>query len=221
MLALLNLGQRETMRDLVRFSGLLRRDLLPLLYGQGFEASGGVFRRVRDERIDIVSLLGSRLGRRCCLNLGVHYYFLPPTGRPPGATTDSRVLREHDCAFRERLREAGESDHWWSYGVDEATAEASAAALVDAYRRRAPLFFARFEPFPAVFDEVTPAQVEAGDFVVTPAYPSRLHAALTMARIMRHLGRPDRCREFAEVGLRDVGCATRTREELEQLGKLG
>ena len=101
-----------------------------------------------------------------------------------------------------------------------ATAEANAAGLVDIYRRRAPLFFARFEPFPAVFDEVTPAQVEVGDFVATPAYPSRLHTALTMARIMRHLGRPNRCREFAEVGLRDVGCTTRTREELEQLRSL-
>ena len=221
MLALLNFGQRETMRDLVRFSELLRHDLLPLLRGQGFEASEGVFRRLKDERIDILSLLGSRLGRRCCLNLGVHYSFLPPAGRPPGATNDSRVLREHDCAFRERLREAGESDHWWSYGVDEATAEASAAALVDAYRRRAPLFFARFEPFPAVFDEVTPAQVEAGDFVATPVYPSRLHTALTMARIMKRAGRLDRCREFAEVGLRNAGCPARTREELEQLRSLG
>jgi hypothetical protein len=209
------------MRDLVRFSELLKRDFLPLLYGQGFKASGGVLRRVKDERIDVVSLQGSRLGRRCCLNLGVHYSFLPPAGRAPGATIDGRELREHDCAFRERLREAGESDHWWSYGADDATAEASASGLIDTYRRRAPLFFARFEPFPDVFYEVTPAQVEAGDFVATPACPSCLHAALTMARIMKHLGRLDHCREFAEVGLRDVGCATRTRQELEQLRDLG
>ncbi len=209
------------MRDLVRFSELLKRDFSPLLYGQGFEASGGVFRRTKDERIDIVSLLGSRLGRRCCLNLGVHYSFLPPTGRAPGATADSRHLREHDCAFRERLREAGEADHWWSYGADDAVAETSAAGLVDTYRRRAPLFFARFEPFPAVFAAVTPAQVEAGEFVTTPACPSRLRTALTLARLMNQVGRLDRCREFAEVALRHLGSSTRLEQELEQLKNPG
>lgn len=208
------------MRDLMRFSELLRRELVPLLLGQGFEPTGSVFRRVQKERIDIVSLVGSRPGRRCCLNLGVHYSFLPPTGRAPGAAADGKELREHDCAFRERLREPGEGDHWWEYGADDATAKANAAALVDTFERRAPLFFARFEPFPEVFNKVTPEQVEAGDLATMPSYPSRLHAALTMARIMKHTGRLDRCREFAEMGLRNLGSSVGARQELELLKDL-
>jgi hypothetical protein len=209
------------MRDLVRFCELLKRDLLPLLCSQGFEAHGGILRRVQDERIDVVSLLGSRRDRHCCVNLGVHYSFLPPAGRAAGAQADFRQLREHDCVFRERLREAGEAEPWWSYGSDEATAEANAADLVDTYRRRAPMFFSRFEPFPQIFFEVTPKQVEAGDFVVTPACQTRLHGALTMARIMKHVGNLDRCREFAELGLGHLGEATRLRAELEQLRSSG
>jgi hypothetical protein len=207
------------MRDLVRFSELLKRDLLPLLYGQGFRASAGVFRRLKDERIDIVSLQGSRAGRRCYLDLGVHYSFLPPAGRAPGAKY-GRELRQHDCAFRERLHEPGEADHWWDYGADDATAEANAAGLVDIYRRRACLFFARFEPFPEVFYDVTPEQVAAGDLAAIPPCPSRLHAALTLARIMKHTGRLDRCRDFAEAGLRHPSPASWTRRELERLKDL-
>jgi hypothetical protein len=205
------------MRDLVRFSEFLRRDLIPLMHDQGFEASAGVFRRVKGERIDIVSLVGSRHGRRCSVNLGVHYSFLPPSGRAHRASADSGELREHDCAFRGRLCEAGESDRWWDYGSDEAAAQASAASLIETYGRRAPLFFAKFEPFPEVFCEVTAADIEASDFVVMPACHTRVHAALTMARIMKHVGRLDRCREFAEVGLRHLGPGSRSERELKEL----
>jgi len=140
------------MYDLERFGRLLRRDLAPLVHAQGFEAWDGVFRRVAGERIDIVSLQGSRAGRCCCVDLGVHYSFLPLVGRPECAQADGRRVRAHDCAFRERLRELGESDHWWMYGSDDASAKASADSLVDTYKRRAHLFFARFEP------SITPLQ---------------------------------------------------------------
>jgi hypothetical protein len=137
------------MYDLERFSELLRRDFVPLVRAQGFEACGGVFRRAKGERIDIVSLQGSRRGRRCCVNLGVHYRFLPAWGRAENvARAGDGGLRDYDCVFRERLHEAGESDRWWSYGSDDASAEASAASLVDTFARRAHLFFEGFEPLP-------------------------------------------------------------------------
>jgi hypothetical protein len=209
------------MYDLERFGRLLRRDFSPLVYAQGFEASGGVFRRVKDERIDIVSLQGSRTGRRCCVDLGVHYSFLPPSGRADSAEADHGRLKLRDCAFRGRLRGAGESDHWWSYGSDDSTAEANAASLIDTYRCYAHLFFARFEPFPEVFAEVTPAHLETGGLVVAPVSHTPAHAALTMARIMKQAGLADRCREFAEAGLRHLGSATRLAPEFEQLKNLG
>jgi hypothetical protein len=209
------------MYDLERFGRLLRRDFSPLVYAQGFTANGGVFQRVKGERIDIVSLRGSRPGRRCCVDLGVHYSFLPPSGRALGAKAALGGLKLHDCAFRGRLYDTGESDHWWSYGSDDVTAEASAASLVDTYRRCAHLFFARFEPFPEIFAEVTPAHLETGGLVVAPVSHTPAHAALTMARIMKQAGLLDRCREFAEAGLRHLGSATRLAPEFEQLKNLG
>ena len=118
------------------------------MYAQGFTAGDGVFRRVKGERTDIVSLQGSRQGRRCCIALGAHYSFLTSAGRPEGVPAEQGKLKQHDCVFRDRLHEEGQPDQWWSYGLDAATAEASAADLVQTFERRAHLFFARFEPFP-------------------------------------------------------------------------
>jgi hypothetical protein len=133
------------MYDLERFGDLLRRDFVPLVQNQGFEPYGSVFRRVQGDRIDIVSLQGPRSRRRCCVNLGVHYTTMPPSGRPRGAVAGNGKFRHHDCAYRDRLHEPGETDRWWSYGTDEVTAEASAASLVDTYKRCAEVFFAQFD----------------------------------------------------------------------------
>ena len=133
------------MYDLERFGELLRRHLVPVVCAQGFEPSGSVFRRVQGDRIDIVSLQGSRSRRQCCVNLGVHYASLPPAGRPGGVQPTDGRFRHHDCTHRAILHEPGETDHWWSYGVDDATAEESAANLVDTYRRHAELFFEQFD----------------------------------------------------------------------------
>jgi hypothetical protein len=197
-----------------RFHGLLRVELSPKLRRDGFRGSGNTYWRVSGERVDVVSVQGSRYGDACCVNLGAHYLFLPSEG---GGVTDLRKFKEYHCVFRERLREEGEEDHWWYYGENEAAALAGAAGLLDTYTRRAGLFYARFGPFPEVFERITPAQLDAGDFSQMPPGPTQVIAILTMARMMLHLGQPDRCREFAEVGLRQAGLATGLIPELERL----
>jgi len=136
------------MYDLERFSRLLARDFVPLLRAQGFEASGSVFRRVTGDRIDVVCIQGSRRRRQCRVILGVHYTSLPPAGRPAGILALNGRFRHHDCAFRECLHEQGETDRWWSYGTDDATAAASAASLAETFARCAEPFFSQFEPSP-------------------------------------------------------------------------
>ena len=74
-----------------------------------------------------------------------------------GQVADPKKFKEYDCTFRDRLHEATEGDHWWNYGTSDAEAEASLADLIDMYKRRGALFFARFEPFPDVLERITPA----------------------------------------------------------------
>ena len=199
-----------------RFHELLKRDFLPLLRTDGFKGSGTTFRRVRADRIDVVNVQGSRSGGRCCINVAVHFSFLPSAGGV--RVTDRKKLKEHECAFRNRLHAASESDHWWAYGSSDSETNASLASLIDIYRRRSALFFGRFEPFPNVFEQITPSEIDAGDLSrMPPGSLTGVLAALTMARIMHHLGRREKCREFAEVGLRHFGRAVGLRAELGRL----
>jgi hypothetical protein len=203
------------MGDRERFLRLVKRELGPMLRADGFRAGGNTYRRARGDRFDVVSIQGSKYGGTCCVNLASHLVFLPLMSG--GRVTDPGKLREYDCVFRDRLHEPTESDHWWPYGADDAEAEAGAASLVALYRREGPAFFARFEPFPEAFDRITPEQLDAGDFSRLPAAMTRVLAALTMARIMAHLGRRGRCAAFAEVGLRHAGPGFGARGELERL----
>ena len=202
-----------------RFHQLLKHNFSPLLRTDGFKGSGNAFRRVKGDRIDIVSIQGSRYGGQCCVNVAVHFSFLPSEGG--GRITDPKKLKEYDCTFRDRLHEASESDHWWTYGASAAEAEASVADLVDMYRRRGALFFAKFEPFPDVFERITPAELDAGGSCNMVLAMTGVYAALTMARIMEYLGRHERCREYAEAGLRHLGQAVGLKAELQRLRDAG
>jgi len=198
-----------------RFHELLRCDFFPRLRADGFKGSGTTFRRARSDRIDVVNVQGSRSGGRCCVNLAMHFPFLPSAGG--GLILNPKTLKEYDCAFRKRLHELNESDHWWAYGTSDSEAKASVAKLIDTYERRSAVFFERFEPFPDVFERITPAEIDAGDLSNMPGHFTQVLAALTMARILNHLGQAEKCREFAGIGLRRLGRAVGLKAELERL----
>lgn len=205
---------QDTMDAYERFHQLLKRDFSPVLRADGFKGSGNTFRRIKGDRIDVINVQGSRYGGKCCVNLAAQYSFLPSMGG--GRVADPKNLKEYECTFRDRLREATE-DHWWSYGATDAEGEASVASVIDLYKRRGAFFFGKFEPFPEVFERVTAAQLDVGDLTKLPSAVSVVYAAVTMARIMKHLGHREKCREFAEVGLRHLGRAVGLKAELERL----
>jgi hypothetical protein len=96
------------------FHQLLQRDFLPILRAEGFKGSGTTFRRIKGDLIHVVNIQGSRYGGQCCVNLAVHFSFLPTAGGQ--LVTDPKKVKEYECVFRDRLHEAQESDHWWTYG---------------------------------------------------------------------------------------------------------
>lgn len=196
-----------------RFYQLLKRDFSPLLRAVGFKGSGATFRRIRNDVIHVVNIQGSGAGDRCCVNLSLHYTFLPTT------VTDLKKLKAYDCAFRDRVHEEHESDHWWRYGATEDESEVGVACLIDLFQRRGTSFFKRFEPFPEVFESITPADLDAGNLSRLPVAMTVVRAALTMAHIMRHVRHYDKCRAFAEAGLRQN--AIGLRPEFERLMSAG
>ena len=183
------------------FRTQLRTKLAPLLRAEGFSGSGVTFRRVRGEVIQLLHVQGSRYGDSCCVELCVHLTFLPTKLNHPA---DPKNIRFADCEFRRRLAPEGESDYWWAYGSNEVEAAGSVARLVDSVQHSALPHFDRFGNFPGWFEGITPQVIASdsyGDFGVLPGDLTVARAALAMARIAAHLGRPEHAQEFAEVGL--------------------
>jgi len=209
-------GSKTLMGGYQTFRDFLKQNFSPLLRADGFKGSGTTFRRIKGEAIHIIDIQGSKWGGECCINLAVHFLFLPTTiGQP---VDDYKKLRHSECEFRIRLHGPGESDHWWPYGETEAESESSAENLIDTYQRFGGTYFEKFEPFPDALEKITAAEMDAGDISKLPPTQSTLvRLALTMARIMNHLKRFEKCRQFAEVGLRHLGNASGLRAELEQL----
>ncbi len=180
----------------------LKRRLAPLLRAHDFSGSGATFRRRIGDVIQVLNIQGSRHGGSCCVNLGMHFAFLPTVlGDPP----DPKKITESLCEFRKRLAPVGESDYWWEYGSNVQEAARSVDRLVELTERIALPHFERFRDFPGFFEKITPQIIRSGDFRMLPGNVTAARGALVMARIAAHVGEQNRAREFAEVGLASLG----------------
>lgn len=87
------------MDDKKRFYGHIKEKLAPLLRQEGFQGSGQHFRKVKGEVIHTVNLQNNKYGGSCCLNLGVHFTFLPVCW-DSRQMPDLKKFKEIDSEFR-------------------------------------------------------------------------------------------------------------------------
>lgn len=83
------------------------------LKASGFQriAAGTWNRRVGDE-LNVIQLQPHSVEQSFCVNLGIHYMFLPKAGTE--APLDGDQIDIHDCELKLRLTdESGTSDKWW------------------------------------------------------------------------------------------------------------
>ena len=186
-----------------RFFRMLNQRFAPDLFDLGFRGSGNVYYRLVSPRIDLITFQSSRMGDKCCLNLGVHYEFLPVPGG--GLIPNAKTLREHHCEFRSRLHGADKEDLLWDYRPWHFMLGRIGDEISKKFMDEGIPYFEQFEPFPGVFTAITPAHLVSGSVPLDAFRPVPTgRIALTMARIMLHLGDTARAREFAEVGLQHV-----------------
>jgi hypothetical protein len=191
-------GQYRTARQ--RFHAQLREHFLPQLNQDGFIGKLPCFRRVNGGRVDIVDIQESCYGGQCFINLGVHFEFLPDAAGGP--VHDLGSLAEAQCEFRDRLREKRQPDLGWKYGKSADEARQVAINIAELFVRRGREFFEKLDDFPNSVAHITPQHVESDNLASYPVGGPSAHVALVMARVMRHLGKHDECRAFAELGLR-------------------
>lgn len=213
------------------FLSLLRREWMPYLSHVGFKGDGERFQRTIGDVIHVIGLQKNKYGGSCCVNLGIHLSFLPlSAGNIPQPGVPVRV---ESCEFQWRLAPAGYSDYWWAYEPGVA-AHLPLSILQEENRgpgERARHLASTYETVgePAYQRLTRVDQIAAlikledldNEWRIVPEYaftPGR--AALTMARIHKHLGHYELARRFAQAGLQRIGKAKALLEELEKLSKM-
>lgn len=102
-----------------RINAVIAHSLAPCLKEAGFKRKGRTFRRITDERIDVINVQGSKwnAGRtgEFTINVGVYYpeiAELYDEYRPDG------LPEEYHCTLRSRigLLMGGNTDKWWKLG---------------------------------------------------------------------------------------------------------
>jgi hypothetical protein len=186
-----------------RFRRHLRKELEPLLLSAGFTRVATTrCARIASSRIDIVEEQQSTSGGKCCINLGLHFPFIP-MDYCGSLLEDPTSLRTGHCNFSARLAEQGACDRWWELGKSEDEAARAAAEIRGLFQHRWLGLFEKFSHGVEHFESVKIRDDQLLGFDTSPwGRSSLLPPVLFMAFVMRHLGKNDRCREFAELGLR-------------------
>ena len=191
----------------------IRSQWVPVLRDDGFRPSGRNFRRIRGDLIHVVNIQGSRHGGQFAVNMGVHLAFLPDV---LGAAVDAKRLTEPQCEFRRRMAASG-VDQWWTYGSDAGDVDAAVEDAIAVYRVHGREQLDALDAYPESFANVTPSSLATGAADLGGFRSTLVRMCLAFARIRSHEGAVQSAREFADLGLAQLGQASALRVALERL----
>jgi len=195
------------------FTNYLREHFAPLLRSTGFNGSGSNFRRISNDVIQCVNIQGNKYGGSCAVNLGLHLTFLPiaHTGKCPNIKT----VKEVDCDFRKRLTPDDAGDYWWDYKGSILDPTKNAKHLIRTYEENGATCFAKCISTDQVAAMITVDDLRSNTVIHTFGTMTVPRASLTMARIHAHIGNGALAREYANIGLENIGRATALKEKLQ------
>lgn len=181
------------------------------LTSAGFRRSAaGTWNRRKEEDLNVIWFQKHSASSSFCVNLGVHYSFMPKAGSMELPEGDS--IAQPECAITMRLTLANSvNDQWWPLAKTSITEvckliEFRGLAIFDSYRLHGPL-----------------AAIEVSDIEVgTPNLLSSLTevgACLLLARVHEHAGNREKCIEAATAGLKLAGFAVGPKKALREILK--
>jgi hypothetical protein len=143
-----------------------------------------------------------------CVNLGIHYTFLPKAGTETPFTGD--YVEQPDCEIKLRLTsEPSAKDQWWPIALEAADEVANlvshrALAIFDPYRLAGPISSMEAE------------DIEAGNLGMLSSL-TKVRACLLLARIHERLGNRTKCVDAATIGIRLAGMAVGPKKALKEI----
>lgn len=168
----------------------------------------GFYVRRRADVLNVIWVQEHSGRELCCVNLGVHYAFLPKIGTGQAVRGDE--IEHPECELRFRLAEdAAAHDQWWTQVSD------SVSAMGQLMASRVPGVFDPFELSGDIM-RVSPAEIRAGLPPLLKA-TTRVRAALLLAQLHEFVGNGTQAIEFAELGIEISGVASGPRKALKDL----
>lgn len=188
--------------DYVNQLEVFERHVVPLLDADGFTGSNGTWRRTIESVINCVEIQVKSDKSACCVNLGVHFTFLPVVGGSQGVDIDN--LLQSDCELKTRLAWEGESGHWWPFD----DAERNAIDMAACFTQIGKAFFARFSQFPHPFLDIDLKDIASDANSNLFPMMTKVRKVLLLARIHDYLGHADAVVPLCNLGIEVAGMAS-------------
>lgn len=203
------------MHTQVRLMLALRSKLRRLLEQEGFKPSKP--RKEQDVRNKILEcsyrvtgaclhaldIQYERANEAFCMNLGVHFRFLPLTFNdelPVPSTTESAM-----CIFDRRLAPEGRRDQWWFVPDSMENTVANVQSACTLFQESGLEFFEAFGRLPGPYESITLHNLKSGEYKnylpATALLPGPALVAAMMAYVCRHRGQPQKALEFAQFAV--------------------
>lgn len=170
----------------------------------------GLWNRRKGNELNVVQLQKHSTEQSFCVNLGIHYAFLPKAGTEAPLHDD--LIELPDCEVKLRLTDkAASKDQWWPIAVS------SIGQVSDLLASRGLLVFDsyRLDGSIAVMEGKS---IESGNLGLLSSM-TKVRACLLLARMHEHLGNCDKCREVAEIGVKFAGMAVGPKKALKDILK--
>lgn len=184
--------------DFFDFLNLLDSQLEKVLSAEEFRCTGkGLFVRLKGEVIHSIQIQKHSEKSACCINLGVHFAFVPTVGTDQLPQIDR--IEVSDCEIKIRLTPTeNQKDHWWVLN-DESVSE-----IVDVIQSRGLPIFNQYGVEKLALLSPADFQVELPRELMSM---TRVRAVLLLARLNLYIGRPIEAGVFANFGLKVAGMA--------------
>jgi hypothetical protein len=171
--------------------------------------SAGIWNRRGGDDLNVVWLQKNSLAESFCVNLGVHYSFLPKAGieAPLGD-----AIELPDCEIKLRLTaQATAKDQWWPLNSE------SIREVVDLMKSRGLAIFDSYRLAGSI-TEMEAKNVEDGNLGLLSSL-TKVRACLLLARMHEYLGNRNKCIEAATIGIRLAGMAVGPKKALKEILK--
>lgn len=185
--------------------------LLRPLGNAGFQrVSAGLWNFRKSDDLNVVWLQKHSSDSSVCVNLGIHYAFLPKSGSEQPVAGE--CLEEPDCEIKLRLTSGpAMKDQWWPIvreSVDEIAELVGnrGMAVFDSYRLTGPI------------SAMEAKEIEAGNLGMLSSL-TKVRACLLLARLQERLGNNGKCIDAAMIGIKLAGMAVGPKKALKDILK--